>query len=232
MNWRRAGDYAFTADLDAAGWAWEFLRRCPAYRQDHAWFMTAWRGLEADYGAPPHRDFFRWKQDPRAWRAESEIAGCKGACPGEGDQVLIECWMGAKWGIRGFPPDPSQDRPEELAWREPDLDATLLAPGMPSPLEPERVALVFDLSLPLDAQVDSARRRLVASRYAWRRRNGALVRDPSRWTGWLRLLDGLMSGVSLAEVADHLALDEPAGALRDASRLACEDYRRILTLDL
>ena len=34
LDWRKLGDYEFTSDLSPDEWAWEFLRRCPEYRQE------------------------------------------------------------------------------------------------------------------------------------------------------------------------------------------------------
>ena len=69
MDWRQAEAYAWCSELTAPEWAWQFLRRNPEYRADYAWFISVWRDLEGLYGAPPERDFFRWRQDPRAWRS-------------------------------------------------------------------------------------------------------------------------------------------------------------------
>lgn len=33
-DWRNDADYDFTEELDLNGWAWEFLRRNPEYRND------------------------------------------------------------------------------------------------------------------------------------------------------------------------------------------------------
>lgn len=233
MDWRRDGDYAFTARLDAAGWAWQFLRRCPAYRADHRWFIAIWRALEADYGVPPRRDFFRWKQDPRAWRAEAEIAGCgTEVCPGENDQVLIECWMGAKWGFRKFPIDPSQDFPEELAWR--DHPISLAAGSGRQEGAPARITLTFDLALPLDAQLEAARRELALRRHGLAK-SGHLppltVRQGApTWEKWLRLLDGLDSGAPLPEIGQTLDLADPERSAREARAMSEGGYRRILML--
>jgi len=59
--------YALCATLTRDQWAWEFLRRNPEYQSDYRTFITLWRALEADYGAPPHRNFSQWKLDPRAY---------------------------------------------------------------------------------------------------------------------------------------------------------------------
>ena len=34
LDWRKSGDYEFTRNLSLDEWAWEFLRRCPEYRQE------------------------------------------------------------------------------------------------------------------------------------------------------------------------------------------------------
>ena len=36
LDWRKPEDYEFTHDLTLNEWAWEFLRRCPGYRQEWA----------------------------------------------------------------------------------------------------------------------------------------------------------------------------------------------------
>lgn len=235
MDWRRAGDYAFTAELDCAGWAWQFLRRCPEYRNDFAWFIATWHALEADYGSPPARDFFRWKQDPRAWRAEEEIRACASdLCPGENNQVLIECWMGAKWGFRKFPIDPAVAFPDELAWREQSISVETASAESVSALPPERIALEFDLGLPLEAQLEAARRKFALLRHGLTKtgrlpplsvRQGAPI-----WRTWLRLLDALETGTDLPEVGSRLDIADPVKAAHQAQAMCAHGYRRMLLL--
>jgi hypothetical protein len=102
--------YAYCAVLTRDQWAWEFLRRNPDYRADYRRFITLWHALEADYGAPPNRDFPRWKQDPRAYGplpGGADLAAPSGElCTIDDERVLLECWMGAKWGYYKFPLDP------------------------------------------------------------------------------------------------------------------------------
>ncbi len=154
--------YAYCATLTRDQWAWEFLRRNPQYQADYTQFIAIWRALEADYGAPPNRDFTRWKQDPRAYgpldAATTEtlnpISG--DLCIGEDDRVFIECWMGAKWGFHKFPLDPERvvPGPDELSWRPPPQSDVEVG-------EPYRLDIRFDLSLPLPPQLDAAKFRLV-----------------------------------------------------------------------
>ena len=188
-----ADPYAYCADLTRDQWAWEYLRRNPDYRRDYQAFIAIWRALEADYGAPPNRDFAKWKQDPRAYGplpGDAELASSTGElCVVEDDRVLIECWMGAKWGFYKFPLDPERiaPGPDELSWRPPpQSDVEIEAPY--------RVDIAFDLSLPLPPQLEAAKFRLV-SRAAELRRQGiatprTVVNQRGRWIAMLRLLDG------------------------------------------
>lgn len=239
MDWHNAADYAFDPPLSREEWAWQFLRRNPEYVADHAWFIATWRALEADYGAPPRRDFFRWRQDPRAWRAESDIAGCGAvACPGENDRVLIECWMGAKWGFAKFPIDPVVVRPApglELTWRTQPVEVAEVLPGEDLSLSPEKMAMVFDLALPLPPQLDQARIRLVGRQRALDKAGRLPPRSvraaAPTWTRWLRLLDGHTAGVGMDELGQSLGLADPGAELENAHRMTVSGYRRILSMD-
>jgi hypothetical protein len=217
-----ADAYTHCAALTRDQWAWEFLRRNPDYQHDYQAFITVWRALEADYGAPPQRDFSRWKQDPRAYgplpgAAELAAPGSE-LCTVDDDRVLLECWMGAKWGFHKFPLDPERiaPAPDELSWRPP--------PQPDTPAEPPwRLDLTFDLSLPLPPQLEAAKFRLV-SRAAELRRQGraapkTVANQRARWTGMLRLLDG-------AAVVDT----DAAGLLGEAQGLVAGGYREILRL--
>jgi hypothetical protein len=239
MDWRDAKRYVFEPSLTKEEWAWQFLRRNGEYRSDYAWFIGTWRALESDYGAPPHRDFYRWRQDPRAWRRESEIAGCDvERCPGEGGQVLIECWMGAKWGLRKFPVDPATERPvlgEELAWRERPVHVEEAVSSEDLSSGETRMALAFDLALPLAVQIQDARMRLAARRHALEKA-GRLpprrVRSAAGiWLAWLRVLDGLADGAGEPELAAVLGLRDIASAVTAARRMSADGYRDILLME-
>lgn len=114
-----ADPYAYCDTLTRDQWAWEFLRRNPDYRRDYLAFITIWRALEAAYGAPPNRDFSRWKRDPRAYGplpGNAELATPSGEqCTVDDERVLLECWMGAKWGFYKFPLDPARVAPATAA---------------------------------------------------------------------------------------------------------------------
>ena len=219
--------YAHCATLTRDQWAWEFLRRNPDYRADYRQFIALWQALEADYGAPPQRDFQRWKQDPRAYGPlpdQGTLDSHSGElCVGEDDRVLLECWMGAKWGFYKFPPDPDRTTPpdpDELAWRPP------AAPGPRATDDAYRLDIPFDLSLPLPPQLEAAKFRLV-SRAAELRRSGlaapmTVANQCARWTQMLRLLDAEAAGEALEE--------EDAELLREAQAMMHGGYLAILRL--
>jgi hypothetical protein len=175
--------YARCVGLTRDQWAWEFLRRNPDYRRNYQAFIAIWRALEADYGAPPSRDFSKWKQDPRAYGplpGDAELAAPAGElCKVDDDRVLLECWMGAKWGFYKFPLDPARTAPgpDELSWRPPP-------------------------------QLEAAKFRLV-SRAAELRRQGhaapkTVANQHARWTRMLRLLDGAAApDADTAELLDE-----------------------------
>lgn len=188
--------YAYCAVLTRDQWAWEFLRRNPDYQSDYRRFITLWHALEADYGAPPHRDFSKWKRDPRAYGplpGDVERDAPSGElCVGEDDRVLLECWMGAKWGFYKFPLDPGRGTPpdpDELSWRPPPQPAPHLD-------EACRLDVSFDLSLPLPPQLEAAKFRLVG-RAAELRRQGihapkTVANQCARWVRMLQALDGVI----------------------------------------
>ncbi|MFN3751504.1 MAG: transcriptional regulator domain-containing protein [Thiobacillus sp.] len=218
-----ADPYEYCASLTRDQWAWEFLRRNPGYQRDYRAFIAIWRALEADYGAPPDRDFTKWKRDPRAYGplpGDAELAAPTGeVCVMEDERVLLECWMGAKWGFYKFPLDPGRvaPGPDELSWRPPPQPA--------APAEaPYHLDIAFDLALPLPPQLEAAKFRLVSRAAALRRQGLAapksVANQRERWTTMLRLLDGAATpdadGAELRDEARALV----AGGYRDLLRLA------------
>lgn len=208
-------------------WAWEFLRRNPEYQRDYRRFMEIWRALEAAYSAPPQRDFLRWKQDPRAYGPLPGDTGLDAPagelCVVDDDRVLLECWMGAKWGFHKFPLDPARAAPDpdELSWRP-------SAPPEPRPVDdPLRMDFSFDLALPLPPQLETAKFRLV-SRATELRRTGVaapltVANQRAHWNVLLRVLDAAAASEALSET-DTVLLDEARAMTRrgylDILRLA------------
>ncbi len=224
--------YAHCETLTREQWAWEFLRRNPDYQADYRQFIEIWQALEAEYGAPPHRDFLRWKQDSRAYGplpgdTERAIDSATGElCIGENERVFIECWMGAKWGFHKFPLDPQRDTPPGLhpppqvgeqpdghkganAVPNPIDEISFRPPPAPAPRKPDdpyRLDIAFDLSLPLPPQLEAAKFHLV-SRAAGLRRLGlsaplSVTNQHATWTRLLRILDAHAAGANVADLCE------------------------------
>lgn len=239
-DWRCAADYAYTQSLSAAQWAWEFLRRNPEYQRDYRQFIAVWRALEAAYGAPPNRDFPAWKADPRAYVGADDAAG--EGCRVDQDKVLIECALGAKWGFHKFPNDPAiaaPDLDEPPAWRTESMELPLIGPQDTDYLgaDAARVALGFDLGLPLGEQIERAKLKLGALKAARRRAGTLLPRSiaalRARWTVYLRLLDADAAGIAAREALAVLSaegLPVPESGLAEPSRLCADAYRWIVGL--
>jgi len=232
MSWDNPADYRFTEELTAEEWAWQFLRRNPAYQTDWRWFQATWTVLEAEYGRAPQRDFHRWQQDPRAYRPTTTEQG-------EVESLLIECWMGQKWGFYKFPIDPVVERPEpgkELLWRDVSPVAQLVEASDADWLgaDPAKVAYGFDLRQPLAPQFAQAQRflRLLQRQ---RGKQGSLFVETLRqrqheWRLYLRYLDAEAERIPAEQIIKVLQLEEPAIFRQQAYEMIHTGYRRILHL--
>ena len=240
-DWQNPDAYRFTESLSREQWAWEFLRRNPEYQKEWQCFWAIWQALEAEYGAPPHRDFQRWKLDPRAYVIGTDAGECfaSDSCKVDGDKVLIECWLGAKWGFYKFPLDPATDRPvigEQLAWREVSQGVIRVDAGSSDYLgrEAGKLALGFDLALPLRDQLERAKTYLIASQ---RRLQQEGEVQPKCITGMrvyltlcLRLLDAHASGADEQDIAQRLGVENLAQFSAEAQALCAGGYRHLLSL--
>jgi hypothetical protein len=158
--------------------------------------------------------------------------------------------MGSKWGFFKFPLDPDIDMPqlgEQLAWRPVPLHAVPLATAH-EPLmhattmkSATTAALVFDLSLPLKAQLEAAKYYLVAQQRNVRRQGQNLslrtADHAHRWTLCLRAHDAGLGGTKPDELAAALFpgdvnADIALSALLTETLLLCGGgHRRVLLLE-
>ena len=241
-EWMKAEQYAYCEQLSAAQWAWEFLRRNPQYRHDWQVFQQTWQRLEARYGKPPNRDFARWKRDPQAYRVVDDASG---ECRVDHDKVLIECWMGAKWGFYKFPLDPATRQPEmgiALDWREAEIPVPLVEDTQSVYLGAgtEKLAVGFDLALPLREQLERVKRFLQARQGRLRREAKIQMRTVTnlwpRWLLMLRVLDALESGAQAKDICVHLEESMDACAAeyeqikQEAEQLRAGGYRDLPSL--
>jgi hypothetical protein len=175
------------------------------------------------------------------------VDDASGECRVDQDKVLIECWMGAKWGFYKFPLDPATQQPligEQLTWREVDESAQLVEDADSPYLDGQagHVVLGFELDLPLRRQLELAKRFLQARQARLRREGKITMRlvssQKDRWCVMLRLLDGLQAGEDLQAVypvvrgrPDGLDSDSSAATvLNEAEKLVNGGYREMLRI--
>jgi hypothetical protein len=249
LNWQEPEEYRFTEILSREQWAWEFLRRNPDYRLEWRKFSDTWQALEADYGKAPNRDFQRWKLDSRAYVLEGADEGCTDSesCKVDGNKILIECHLGARWGFYKFPLDPATDMPmigKDLLWRDVEREVMQVEQGDEAWLggEQSKIALGFDLALPLKEQLEVAKRYLIAMQHWLRREEGISMQTiaslQERLTLCLRLLDAHQDGVNKELIAGELfpgmsgdeARKETTLLEEEATALMMGGYRHLLLI--
>ena len=116
LDWKNEEDYAYCNDLDANGWAFEFLRRNPGYQKDWADFSRRKEALELKYGKvdPKNRECFqdpfshvyeperREDETPEEWlnRVHPEAKEVK--------KIWFEDYYQEKWCLKNQFPDPNK----------------------------------------------------------------------------------------------------------------------------
>lgn len=213
-DWRSPADYAYVADLTNDELAWEFLRRCPEYRED----VQQWYALQIR--AKTHRTL-----DGGASQEEADTLS---------DQLCGKWQLAQLEGLRcpngKVPPVFEDVHPWRFmrtgrVW----IDGNLVSPGFGFLEEPtSSVAEVrIDLDRPLEPQLQEIRAFL--SRLE--RQHGIRVpQEPAKDVRrskndqlYLRILDGLLQGVSQAEVEPVLYRQGHArapGAIYDDAKRA------------
>ncbi len=219
--------YAYTEAFNKNQWAWEFLRRNPAYIKDYQWFINQWRALETDYGRSPEMDYQAWKQDPRSYKIIDIADEQDGNCAISEDKLLIECWMGNKWGFYQFPQSPTLTAGEiDITWRALPPDYEVPA----NPAETDKTdylqQIEFDLTKSLKAQLEQARHLLIISQRRLKKQGRlipyTIAGKAGLWRNCLYYLDKTQSGSDPGEHYEQQIIEEAAYNLKH--------YLNILTL--
>ncbi|MFV1985559.1 MAG: hypothetical protein ACC657_18565, partial [Thiohalomonadales bacterium] len=123
--------------------------------------------------------------------------------------LLIECWMGTKWGFYKFPINPDNNNPvlgNELSWRSNPNTVDLITNNALSDLTTinldKKAAIIFDLQKGLKEQIQSAKQQLIIAQ----KNNSSSDENKRHWILSLRLLDAIITNVSDTEIQNTLAL--------------------------
>jgi hypothetical protein len=176
-NWRRDTDYEFTKDLDLNGWAWEFLRRNPEYRND--WEIELQNLYQT---TPPHKIDI----EDDCFSLEPDKNDCK-----------------TKWWIARFV-NPETDYPIGLDFV--NSYGRIYHESTKIDLSPGRVAVIFDLNLPIKRQVKLTASRLRQWQGIYEHRGICKRRKPKTnndlWKSYLRVLDAKTDGAANKDIDD------------------------------
>ncbi len=193
-------DYSYTDTLKKEQWAWEFLRRNNSYQKDYQWFITQWRALEKDYGVSPEMDYQAWKQDPRSYKIIDISSEHDGNCAISDDKLLIECWMGNKWGFYQFPQSPQLNSMDvDITWRPLPPDYKV----HDNPAKNNKNELIqsvdFDLTKSLKEQVEQVKHKVIIAQRRLRKQ-GLLVPftlygKKAQWKSCLIYLDSVKNNI-------------------------------------
>ncbi|MCW8929648.1 MAG: DUF6499 domain-containing protein [Gammaproteobacteria bacterium] len=187
-------DYSYTQTLTKEQWAWEFMRRNKEYQKDYQWFITQWRALEKDYGRSPNMDYQAWKQDPRSYKIIDISSEQDGNCAISDDKLLIECWMGNKWGFFQFPQSPKLSALDvDITWRP--LPPDYKVAENPAETNKNKVvqSIEFDLSKPLKEQLEKAKQQVIISQRRLRKQGNltpfTLIGKKNLWMACIKMID-------------------------------------------
>ena len=226
-NWRNASEYDFGSDYPARGWAWEFLRRNPEYRED-------WEKVKALLGELG-REYPSLTSD--GWGELTRNANLH--------RSIID---GAKyWGLDIVFPNPEQPYHQSTQnWTQAGRRVLSLGPAWGEWDNVEYEALAFDLSLPIEGQISAAKAHLEDLQRE-RAANGAIElmaqgrKRTDVYSNYLRALDAEGAGVAIKNIAaellphvDNSTPEQPASKtisnwLNAAKKLRDGGYRTLLS---
>jgi len=182
-DWRSDADYDFTEELDLNGWAWEFLRRNPEYRNDWELELQNIYQTISPQGIDIEDDCFS---------IEPEKIDCQ-----------------TKWWIARFV-NPDTDCPIGLDFV--NSYGRIYRDSTKIDLLPGRVAVIFDLNLPIKRQVELTASRLRKWQEIYENRGICRLRKPKThndlWKSYLRVLDAKTDGAANKEIDDIVFQDQ------------------------
>ncbi len=232
-DWRKAEDYAYTERLRLHDWAWEFLRRNPAY-------SLAWDNFWVAFHA---KDWAKARPGTFILSEESE----------QKLDAMTAAYDAASRGfglVNAFDPDLSAvETTNTISWWE-AVGVTILEEwnkpvreDRPWPGYPRSIGLSFDFTLPLEAQIEQAKETLMRCRETikeaglpWEEYKAKVRVDRSRFGLYLRLLDAERAGASLGEMGRRLFKSHSdqrksaKNALQRARRMSESGYRELLLM--
>jgi hypothetical protein len=229
-NWTDSDAYPKWGKSSLRRFAWEFLRRNPEYQSDWDKYLSICRSVlphydprielsQSDYDkleySPDHQHF----EPPRLgqesedeWRSRVKT----------GRITALPIWYARKWGLKNTIYDPHY--PYDSSFPHPNFIHTpstvhILTENWPGfreggsiyTLHP-KTGIGFDMSLPIDLQIEAARKYLLGHQQ-YLIKNDVVKPFPNsvprkEWVVYLRLLDADATGAKPKEIAAQLYPEE------------------------
>ncbi len=207
LNWADGETYPQTESLNDTFWRWEFLRRRADYRQDwEKYFQSTYEYDVACANDPNYPTRYRKKvfsPDHPAFKARMPNSLEKYHLSGLPNPGISKPWMlsfDSNYGRIYFGQGPD--------WLGGGEEINLC-------LSEWRVAAVFDLKKPLSSQLDKVKTDLLEWQEHQLGRNLERRKCRDEWPLYLRVLDGVESGVPFREIGSRL-LDIQDGDVAEA----------------
>ena len=230
-NWRGLDDYP-APNAPPRRWAWEFLRRNADYQRDFKRVEVEPRpGRVLITKAEIHRHIERGLgTTPDAFNPRDLAALMRGDLL----SPLLE-GLERKWGLC-----PLANPARSEAWRHFAFTVeriTYIAPGntLPTSTRSAKIGIVFDLDLPIKAQL--ARAEAALARWASLHEREIIKRrdDLDKFATYLRILDARAERVTVPAIADWFSREDAGGwdesrvrkAAKRARELSADGYRLI-----
>lgn len=244
LDWKKDSDYQYTQSLKREQWAWEFLRRNPEYQTDYQWFISHWKALEKKYGKVPDLDYQAWKQDPLAYKIVDIASEQDGNCAVSDDKLLIECWMGYKWGFFKFPVEPALNALQiETSWRplipedEPEEAHQNDVTSSDNDKSELLKTVTFDLSKPLKEQLERIKKQVIIAQRRLKAQGRlfpyTIAGKASLWIQCLRLLDAQNDNYTDTQINAQFQQENPDcnfNLIQTEMAYYVKNYLEILTL--
>ncbi len=232
-RWQDPEDYRYTAELSPTGWAWEFVRRNPEYRE--FWDAEVRRLLEAIRKGDS--DYYGSRVGFRPGTKE----------PAHTDPNAPRFWIYSKqcqeqWGF-GPPTNPYIEGASPAAFSGASVGAFI--PGISGDLKVLRTVLrwaeeedwelqhlrasIVDLRQPIAPQLERIRAYLLLTQKELKEQGEIKVqrttRHDKKWPMYLRLLDARAAGATPQEIAEHFypnpkADEDPIGKIAEKLKQA------------
>lgn len=221
-DWRKDADYGYTASLNNEGWAWEFLRRNPTYKNRYIEVRNIYDEGIKSFG-PFNKNNAQWADyEPiKVYADDIDSHQLDGAWNGriwdenlKPEWIFLEAHEAGLWGLKEKMSDPSKWKacPKfRFPYDHPTYITNTHSKYFTQPATPfsdldegQYIAIGFDLSLPIKKQIPKAHEILKDQRKARKIKQKRNSSSQQHWKNYLRVLDAIADNASDIQIASKI----------------------------